>query len=343
MKAVQLLAHGSPGQFQYCDVANPLPGPDEVIVRVKACGLNRLDLWVEEPGGLPMKVELPRIPGCEVAGEVELLGADVEQWRVGDRVAIQSNLFCGTCEYCLRGEESICLNSRLLGVDWDGGFAELVRVPARTLVTLLQGVSFEASAALSLAGSTAMHMLTDRVQVQEGDWVLVIGASSGVGSSAIQIAKALGARIITTGSTEQKREFGLSLGADHAVDSTSDKWPAEVRRITDKTGVNVVVEHVGGEVLEKVFTCLARGGKIVTCGATAGRKVSFEVWPFFVKQHQLIGSYSRNHADLSATLQWVAEGRLKPVIHQVFPLQGTSNAYEMLRGRGVLGKLIVRP
>ncbi|MBG88712.1 MAG: NADPH:quinone reductase [Verrucomicrobiales bacterium] len=342
MKAVQLLSRGIPGKFRFGDVPNPKPGPDEVVVRVKACGVNHLDLWVEEENGLPMKLDLPRVPGCEVAGEIAELGADVDQWIIGDKVAVQSNLFCGSCEYCLAGQQAICLNAPLLGVECDGGFAELVKVPARCLVRIPDGVSFETSAALTLAGSTAMHMLTDRVSIETDQTVLVIGASSGVGSAAIQIAKELGAKVITTGSTSEKREFGRKLGADHALDPAGD-WPREVREITEKRGVEFVVEHVGGEVLEKAFTCLGRGGTIITCGATAGRSVSFEVWPFFVKQHQVIGSYGRNHADLNATLQWAAEGRLKPVIHQVFPLAGTSNAYELLRERKVLGKLLVKP
>lgn len=343
MKAVQLLSQGVPGEFKYHDVPDPTPEPDEVIVKVRACGLNHLDLWVEETAGLPMGIDLPLTPGCEIAGEVAELGVDVDQWRIGDQVAVQSNLFCGTCEYCLSGEEANCLNTRLIGVECDGGFAELVKAPSRCLMAIPDGVSFETSAALTLAGSTAIHMLTDRAEVREGDWVLVIGASSGVGSAAIQIASQLGARVITTGSTDEKRRFGVQLGAEHAVDHTKDDWPDEVRCITDKRGVNLVVEHVGADVLEKVFRCLARGGTVVTCGATAGRSVSFEVWPFFVRQHRLIGSYGRNHADVNATLQWAAEGRLRPIVHQVFPLEQTADAYNLLRGRQVLGKVLVKP
>jgi NADPH:quinone reductase-like Zn-dependent oxidoreductase len=342
MKAVQLIAHGTPGTFRLTDLPDPTPAADEVVVRVHACGLNRLDLWLES-AGLPIPVKLPRTPGSEIAGTVAALGADVEQWKLSDRVAVQSNLFCGVCEFCRRGDESICLNSQLIGVERDGGFAEQVVVPSRALVALPEGVDFETSAALTLAGSTAMHMLTDRAEVRAGDWVLVIGASSGVGSSAIQIAKELGGRVIATGSTAAKRELALKLGAEFAVDSTEATWPAEVRRLTQKHGADVVVEHVGGEVLRQVFTCLARGGTVVTCGATAGREVGLNLWPFFVKQQKLIGSYGRNHADVRATLEWAAEGKLKPVISRVFPLAETAAAFAELRDRTILGKAIVKP
>jgi NADPH:quinone reductase-like Zn-dependent oxidoreductase len=342
MKAVQLISHGAPGGFQYCDVPDPVPFGDEVVVEVKACGLNRLDLWFEQ-GDLPVSLELPRTQGGEVAGVVAGLGEDVDQWKIGDRVAVQSNLFCGQCEFCARGEESICLNGVLLGVERDGGFAERVVAPARALMAIPEGIDFETSAAVTLAGSTAIHMLTDRVEVREGDWVLVIGGASGVGSAAIQIARQLGARVIATGSTAPKRELSSSLGAHFVVDSSSAKWASEVRRITAKRGVDIVVEHVGGDVLRSVFTCLARGGTVVTCGATAGREVPFNLWPFFVKQQRLIGSYGRNHADMGATLQWVLDGKLKPVIHKVFSLAETPAAFAALRDRNVLGKVLVKP
>ncbi|MBC8097445.1 MAG: zinc-binding dehydrogenase, partial [Akkermansiaceae bacterium] len=285
---------------------------------------------------------LPRTPGGEVSGVISEPGANVSGWNVGDRVAIQSNLFCGECEFCQRGDESLCLKGQLLGVTRDGGFAEKVVVPANSLVRLPAGVDFQTSAALTLAGSTAMHMLTNRTQVRPGDWVLAIGGASGVGSAAIQIAKVFGARVITTGSTEAKRNLAHELGADFVLDSNAD-WPAEVRRITNKRGVDLVIEHVGGEVLQQCFECLVRGGTIVTCGATAGREVPFNLWPFFVKQHRLIGSYGRNRADIQATLEWAAAGKLKPVIDSVLPLEKTAGAFARLRARQVQGKLLIVP
>src|SRR3954471_1643580 len=160
MKAVQLMEHGTPGKFELRDLPDPRPAPDEVVVQVRACGLNHLDLWLEE-GGLPMAVPLPRTPGGEISGSIVEIGWAVSDWKVGDEVAVQSNLFCGQCEFCKRGDESLCLRGELLGVNRDGGFAEKVLVPARTLVRMPAGVDFKESAALTLAGSTAMHMLTN--------------------------------------------------------------------------------------------------------------------------------------------------------------------------------------
>ncbi len=342
MKALQLVAHGAPGRLEWRDVDVPKTGPGEVKVAVRACGLNRLDLWLEE-AGLPVKVSLPRTPGGEVAGVIDELGEGVAGWKAGDRVAVQSNLVCGVCEFCRRGDESICLSSRLLGVQCDGGFAEFCVVPERALVALPDGVDFITSAALTLAGSTAMHMLTDRSRVDAGQWVLVIGGASGVGSAAIQIARGLGARVVTTASTPAKRAFCEGLGAEHVVDPADDAWPAQVRQITGKRGVDLVVEHVGGKVLEQVFQCLARGGTVVTCGATAGQEVRVQLWPLFVKQQSLVGSYGRTRRDMVRTLEWAAEGRLRASVDEVIPMERGAEAFNRLRNRGVSGKLVLQP
>jgi 2-desacetyl-2-hydroxyethyl bacteriochlorophyllide A dehydrogenase len=341
MKAVQLIAHGKPGQLQLRDLPDLQPAAGDVVVQVFACGLNHLDLWLEE-GGLPLPTHLPRTPGCEIAGRILALGDGVKNWQKGDRVAVQSNIFCGQCEYCARLEESLCLNSEMVGVQRDGGFAEQVVVPERALVRLPDKVDFETSAALTLAGSTATHMLTSRAKVRPGDWVLVMGASSGVGSAAIQIAAQLGARVIATASSSEKQDLARKLGAEHVVDTGNESWPAEVRKITAKHGIDLMVEHMGGKILEQAFNCLARGGAIVTCGATAGREVTLNLWPFFVKEQRLIGSYGRNRVDLDRTLEWAAAGKLRPVIHRVFPLAETPRAYAALRSRAVLGKVIIR-
>jgi NADPH:quinone reductase-like Zn-dependent oxidoreductase len=342
MKAVQLTALGTPGRFELRDLPEPQPGPDEVIVQVRSCGLNRLDLWLEE-GALPIQIPLPRTPGGEIAGRVCAVGTGVEVWKVADNVAVQSNIFCGECEHCRRGDESMCLRNEILGVQRDGGFAEKVLVPTRALVRLPAGVDFNTSAALTLAGSTAMHMLTNRAHFHQGDWVLVMGGASGVGSAAIQIARQLGAHVISTGSTEAKRSLAQHFGAEFVLHTNDANWPAEVRKLTKRRGVDLVIEHVGGQVLLKCFECLARGGTIVTCGATAGREIQFNLWPFFVKQQRLVGSYGRNQSDLQATLEWAAAGKLKPVIDSVLPLDKVPAAFAKLRSRQVLGKVIIEP
>lgn len=336
------MEHGIPGRFEVRDVPTPLPGVGEVRVAVRACGLNRLDLWLEEKG-LPIQTELPRTPGGEVAGVVDAVGGPDSAWKPGDRVAIQSNLYCGLCEFCVRGDESMCLAGRLLGVQCDGGFAEYCVVPERALVRIPDGLSDTDSAALTLAGSTAMHMLTDRSRVEPGQWVLVIGGASGVGSAAIQIARGLGARVVTTASSPAKRAFCERLGAECVVDPADEKWPAQVRQATAKRGVDVVVEHVGGTVLERVFECLARGGTVVTCGATAGREIRLQLWPLFVKQQRLVGSYGRTRRDMVATLEWAAQGRLRASIEEVLPLDRGAEAFARLRQRQVSGKLVLRP
>jgi NADPH:quinone reductase-like Zn-dependent oxidoreductase len=342
MKAIQLVAHGAPGRFELRELPDPQPSPGEVIVEVHACGLNHLDLWTEA-GELPLPIKLPLTPGCEIAGRVSRMGEGVDAWQPGDRVAVQSNLYCGECEYCRRGDESMCINNVMLGVQRDGGFAGLVAVPARALVRLPDNVDFTASAGLTLAGSTAMHMLTNRASVRGGDWVLVMAGASGVGSAAIQIARGLGARVISTGSSEEKREVARRLGAEFVLDLAKANWTVEVRKITDKRGVDVVVEHIGGTALQQAFNCLARDGTIVTCGATSGREVPLNLWPFFVKQQRLVGSYGRNAADFRATLDWAAQGKLKPVIDSTVPLAETPRAFERLRSRQVLGKLVITP
>jgi NADPH:quinone reductase-like Zn-dependent oxidoreductase len=340
MRAVQLTKHGVPGSFSVGEIDVPKLAPDEVLVQVKACGVNRLELWAEE-GELPVPMQLPRTLGGEIAGIIAELGTDVDDWRKGERVAVQSNLFCGFCEYCLKAEESICLNGKLLGIDRDGGFAEFVAVPARSLVRIPAEVDFVASAALTLAGSTAMHMLTNRAEVRSSEWVLVMAGASGVGSYAVQIADQLGAQVIATGSTEAKRNFAKMIGADAVVDSTDPNWPSDVRELTQKRGVDLIVEHVGGDIFAKCFQCLGRGGTIVTCGATAGKKVEMNLWPFFVKQQRLIGSYGRNRSDVEVIMEWAAYGKVKPVVHSTYPLERLPDAFAELRSRKVMGKVVV--
>lgn len=341
LRKFEITAHGKPGSGHIVEMSPLVPGPDEVVVRVAYCGLNHLDLWMEA-GELPIKLKLPRVPGGEISGIISRSHASVSFLTPGTPVAIQSNVFCGQCDFCRDDEQSLCLDSQLLGVHRDGGLASEIVVPARVVTPLEPGVNLAHVAAVTLAGSTAMHMLTNRYKVQPGQWVLVSGAASGVGSFAIQIARELGARVITTGSTPEKRALGISLGAEAAFNQHDPDWPSQVRKFTGKKGVDLIVEHIGGAVLENSFHCLARNGTIVTCGATAGRNVQLNLWPFFVKQYSIIGSYGRTHQDFLNTLDWLRQGRIKPVIHAIRPLAESGNAlYELRLGR-VLGKSLVQ-
>ena len=342
MKSIQyqLKSYGKPGVYQKVECETKPPGEMEVSVEVAYCGLNRLDLWLEA-GELPVQIELPRIPGGEVSGVIAEAGPGVEEFKAGDKIIVQSNLVCGECEFCKRGEESNCLKSKLLGVDVDGGLSTYMTVPVSAVLPIPDGIPLDAAASIVLAGSTAMHMLTNRTQVSEGDWVLVMGGNSGVGSYAIQIAKSQGAHVIATASDNAKSELSKKLGADFVVNHRDKDWHKEVRRITQKRGVDIIVEHIGGEILEKCFMCLARGGRIVTCGATAGKDISLNIWPFFVKQQQLIGSYGRNREDLLMTLKWLSQGKIKPVIDTVIPFDDVPLAFSKLRNREVSGKILV--
>lgn len=342
MDACRLVQHGKPGVYEFGGVEDTHPGEGEAVVSVHACGLNRLDLWAEE-AALPIPVELPLIQGCEPAGQICELGSGVSGWKIGDRVAVQSNLFCGACESCAKGDENLCLKGSLIGVQQNGGFAQKMVVPQRVLVPIPAGVSYETAASLGLAAATAMHMLTKRVRIQPQSVVLVVGGTSGVGSAAIQIARQLGARVFALSSTEAKRTKSISLGAELVFDSSRPDWPRQVRAATGRRGVDVVVEHVGGVVLPACFECLARGGSIVTCGATAGRDVALNLWPLFVKEQSLVGSYGRTREDMKATFAWADQGLLRPVIQSVLPLRELPAAIADLRAGNVAGKIVIKP
>jgi NADPH:quinone reductase-like Zn-dependent oxidoreductase len=287
---------------------------------------------------------MPHIGGCEVAGELVQLGpAANTDARPGQRVAVAPYLFCGRCEYCLGGDETVCIRGDIVGLNQDGGFAELVRVPAANLVPIPEGVSDEAAAAVSLATLTAWHMLVTRAQLRPGEDVLVLAAGSGVGSAAIQIARLIGARVIATASTPEKRERALALGAHEVVDYVNDDLVAEVRRITGKRGVDVVVEHVGAATWEQSVAALARNGRLVTCGTTSGAEGKLNLWQLFAKQLKLIGSYGGTRAELRQVLRLVADCLIKPVIHQTFGLEGVAEAQTLLADRRQFGKLIITP
>jgi len=341
MRAVVFDSHGGADVLEYRDVPVPTPGPDEALVRVRACGLNHLDLFIRN-GGLPHPVPLPHILGSEVAGEVEESGA-LASVKPGDRVVVAPYLICGVCEYCLSGEETICLRGDVLGRRSNGGYAEYVTVAARQLIPIPDGVSLEDAAALTLSTLTAWHMLVTRARMRPGEDVLVLGAGSGVGSGAIQIAKQGGCRVFATAGSQEKLEKARELGADALINHNTTDFREEVRRLTSKRGVDIVVEHVGQDTWDRSVGSLARNGRLVTTGATTGPEGRVNIDRLFGAQQSLIGSWGGTRAELRAVLKMAAEGRLRSVIHAVYPLERAAEAQRVMEERAQFGKLLLKP
>jgi NADPH:quinone reductase-like Zn-dependent oxidoreductase len=340
MKAIVFTAHGGPEVLKYTDAADPTPRPNEVLVRVKACALNHLDLWVRR--GIPgVPFPLPHIPGSDIAGEIAQIGADVTTARVGQRVVLAPGVSCGKCVACISGQDNRCRQFTNLGYMIDGGCAELVRVPEVNCMPYPENLSFEEAAAIPLVFQTAWHMLIARAELQAGEDVLVLGAGSGVGSAAIQIAKFFGARVIATAGNEAKLQKAKELGADHLINHKTQKIREEVRRITNKRGVDVVFEHVGIATWDESFASLAAGGRLVTCGATTGYDAKIDLRFLFSRQLSLLGSYMGTKSELQTVMKLVAAGKLKPVVDRVFPLAEAAAAHAYLESSSQFGKVVL--
>lgn len=340
MKAILIESHGGPEKLLYKEVSLPTIGPEEVLVRVRTCGLNHVDLFVRE-GKLPVSITLPRIPGMEITGEVAETGDGVKDFQKGDRVVVMSRMGCLVCEYCKAGEENLCAKSRSIGMNVDGGYAEYVAAPARNLVAIPAGVSFNQAAGASLSALTAWHMLITRAGLKRGDDVLVLAGGSSVGSFAIQIAKGHGARVFTTVGSEEKGERAMKLGADAVILHRKQDIAEEVKRLTGKRGVDIVFEHVGERTWEKSIASLARNGRLVTCGAHTGKNGSLDIWKLFSKQLSVIGAYYGTKSELVEVLRFMGEGRMSTVIHASFPLHASREAHEVLENRKNFGKVIL--
>ncbi|MBO0793542.1 MAG: zinc-binding dehydrogenase [Ktedonobacteraceae bacterium] len=341
MKASIFHEQGDINVLRVEEMPQPEPGPNDVVVKVHACGVNRLDIYSRT--GRTKITPMPHISGSEVAGEIATVGEAVSGLSVGQAVAVAPYLFCGQCEFCRSGEEVICLKSDIVGLGNQGGFAEYVRVPASNIVPLSGGVDFVSAAAVGLATITAWHMLTRRAPLTPGQNVLVHAAGSGVGSAAMQIAKLSGARVIATAGSAAKVERARQLGADEVINYREQDFFQEVRRITNKRGVDVVVEHIGEQTWEKSVACLTRGGRLVTCGATTGNESKVNLWSLFAKEISLIGSYGGTRYDLAEVLKLVASGQLRPVVHGTYSLAEVGKAQQVLESREQFGKLIVTP
>jgi NADPH:quinone reductase-like Zn-dependent oxidoreductase len=307
MRAVPITQHGGPEVLQLLEVPDSTPGPGQALVRVRACALNHLDLW-QRRGLEHVKLPLPHIPGSDISGEVVDPGES--GLAAGTRVIVHPGLNCGHCPACLDGQDSLCATYGIVGYQSEGGYAELAAVPARNLIALPPQVSFTDGAAFPLTFLTAWHMLVSRAHVREGETVLVMAAGSGVGQAAIQVARLHGARVIATARQKEKLDAARGLGADDVVDTSQPDWSAEVRRLTNKRGADVVIEHVGAAVWDQALKSLARGGRLVTCGATSGHRGEIDLRVLFVKQQSLLGSYMGTRADLGAAVEGLASGRL---------------------------------
>lgn len=324
------------------DVPIPVPGTGEVLIRVRACGLNQVDLLTKD-GQTPQEVHLPHISGTEVAGDIVALGAGVTDWQVGARVVVDPIIACRHCENCIRGETNMCRNSRVFGVQTEGGYAEYAVAPARQLWALPEGLDYAAAAAVAVTGPTAWHMLRDRAKVVLGEDVLIIAGGSGIGVLGMQIAKAAGARVIATAGGADKVRRCLEVGADFAVDHNDPAWPQKVRQFTGGRGVDIVFEHVGQATWEGSLKAMARGGRLVTCGGHSGFMVGFNLWHLFVKEHTLIGSFGGTRRDFLDVMKMAGQGNLRQVVQQVVSLADVPLAQDMLRQRKVFGKLMLDP
>jgi NADPH:quinone reductase-like Zn-dependent oxidoreductase len=340
MRAAFIEQHGGPEVVRVADQPTPEPGPGQVLVKVGACGVNWLDILVRE-ARTPAKIAFPRIMGSEVAGTIAATGPGVTGFSEGTRVAVHPYLHCGTCEYCLAGEESVCIRGDILGLMSNGGYAEYVAVPANSLVPIPESLSFVDAAAVSLATLTAWHMLITRARLTAGENVLVLGATSGVGSAAIQIAKLAGAKVLATAGNDEKLALARQLGADEVVNHTDGDIREAVRTWTSRRGVDVVVEHVGEVTFQASVASLARNGRLVICGTTTGANGPLNLWTLFARQNEIIGSYGGNRAELTRVLGLTAEGRIKPVIDSVVSLDDVTQAQERLKAREQRGKIVV--
>ena len=346
MRAALFRRHGGPEVMEVGEVPIPTPGPGEVQIRVTAAALNHIDLWLRR--GLPaLHVPLPHVSGGDVCGVVSELGAGVVAragTTVGDRVLVNPGISCGRCVACLGGRDNFCPDYRMIGEQTWGGEAEYLVVPAQNLVPAPRDripLDDAALAALPISFMTAWQMLVDRAQIRQGETVLVLAAGSGVGSAAIQIAKLYGARVIATASTDAKLAAARALGADETINQTTTELVAEVKRLTARRGADIVVEHVGAATFPKSVVACAKGGRIVTCGATAGFEPVLNLRHVFWRQLSILGSTMASKARLFEVLELVAAGRLRPVVHRVMPLAEIAAAHRLLESRETFGKLVL--
>jgi NADPH:quinone reductase-like Zn-dependent oxidoreductase len=342
MKAVRFHTHGGLNVLKYEDAPEPKIQPNEVLVKVRACALNHLDLWLRQ-GATSWKLPMPHIVGSDISGEVTETGSLVTRVKVGDRVLLCPGISCGQCAMCAKGLDSACRAYTLFGVMMDGGYAEYVKSPEVNAIPIPGDLSFDEAAAVPLVFVTAWHMLMTRARLKLGEDVLVMGAGSGVGSAAIQLAKLMQARIIAVAGSDSKLEKARALGADFGINHRTQSISEEVKRITGKRGVDVIVEHVGAAVWEACFESLATYGRLVTCGTTSGEEVQLNMRLLYGRQRTLLGSFMGGRWELLAALKFIGDRKVKAVIDSAFPLKDAAAAQQKMEGRDFFGKILLHP
>lgn len=341
MSAITMRAHGGAEVLQPEQLPMPQPGPNEVRVRIRAVALNHLDLWVRK-GGPAFKLHFPHVLGSDIVGEIDEIGYGVKGTK-GEKVVVQPGLSCGRCAQCLGGHDNLCREYKILGEHASGGYCEAIVVPATNVAPYPGDLAWTDAAATILPFLTAWQMVVHKARVQPGDVVLVQGAGSGIGVAAIQIAKLHGARVIATASTPAKLSRAQELGADDCIDYANADFVAAVRQLTGKRGVDAVIEHVGGETFTGSLRAVRAGGRVVTCGATAGFHPAIDLRHIFFRQVEVLGSTMGSKADLLAVLGHVAAGRLRPVVDRVLPLAQAAEAHGVLERREAFGKVVLVP
>jgi NADPH:quinone reductase-like Zn-dependent oxidoreductase len=342
MKAVQIPRHGGRDVIEYGDYPDPEVEDDEVLVEVKAAALNHMDVWVRR-GLAGVDHDLPHVPGCDGAGVVAEVGPAVTRFGVGDRVALSAGVSCGSCEFCRDGDPSLCVDFQIIGEHVDGVESEYAAVPEDNLVAVPEGVDWPSAAAAPLVFQTAWRMLVTRADLRPGESVLVLGASGGVGHAAVQIADHVGAEVYATASTDGKLAYASDLGADHTINYEDDDFAAEIRDATGSRGVDVVVDHVGAATWQDSLSSLAKGGRVVTCGATTAGRPETDLNRIFWNQLSVIGSTMASPGEVDDVLELVWAGDLQPRIRETFPMSRAAEAQRLIEDREGFGKVVLVP
>lgn len=338
MKAVRFHAHGGPEVLRYEEAPDPVAGSGDALIRVRACALNHLDLW-QRRGMERVRIPFPHVSGADVSGEV--ISTPNGEFAAGTRVMLQPGLSCGRCRACLDGRDNECPKYEVLGYFSDGGYAELVKVPLQNVIPIPDAIGFVEAAAFPLAFLTAWHMLLTRANLRAGEDVLVLGAGSGVGQAAIQIARQHGARVIATAGSDDKLARARQLGASEVINHTTEDVPAKAREYTNNRGVDIVVEHVGTATWDRSLRSLARSGRLVTCGATTGHDARIDLRVLFVRQISLLGSYMGRKAELLNAAQFFFAGHFQPAVDRTFGLADAADAHRRLENRQQFGKIVL--